>query len=75
MTESQTLRLRIVEEINRLPDDKLQKASELLKLLTAGNGNTAQPATKADHNPLLDYIGGVSHGSLSANLDEELYGE
>ena len=35
MTESQTLRLRIVEEINRLPDDKLQKASDFFVARTS----------------------------------------
>jgi len=75
MTESQALRLKIVEEINRLPDDKLQKASELLKALLNGNGSQTESAVKAERNPLLDYIGGVSNGLLSANIDEELYGE
>jgi len=75
MTDSQALKLKVMEEIARLPEDKLQRALELLKPLLTSNANANQAPTKAVHNPLLDYIGGVSHGSLSANIDQELYGE
>ncbi len=76
MTNTQTLRVELVNEINSLPDEKLPKALDLFKSLLESNGVSSQPnPIKAQHNPLLDYIGGVSHGSLSANLDKDLYGE
>ena len=27
-----------------------------------------------EDNPLLDFVGGASHGGLAQNIDEELYG-
>lgn len=76
MTNTQMLRAELVNEINSLPDEKLPKALDLLKSLLGSNGVSTQPnPIKTNHNPLLGYIGGVSHGSLSANLDEDLYGE
>jgi len=29
----------------------------------------------SEEDPILDYIGGVSHSSLAKNIDKELYGE
>jgi hypothetical protein len=76
MANTQTLRVELVNGINSLPDEKLPKALDLLKSLLESNGVSAQPGQiKTERNPLLDYIGGVSHGSLSADIDKELYGE
>jgi hypothetical protein len=74
MTNTQTLRVELINEINSLPDEKLPKALDLLKSLLEPNVAQFNPP-KAENNPLLDYIGGISHGSLSADVDKELYGE
>lgn len=74
MTNTQTLRVELINEINSLPDEKLPKALDLLKSLLESNVAQFNPPNTVN-NPLLDYIGGVSHGSLSVDIDKELYGE
>jgi hypothetical protein len=67
MIGSDALRLQLVQDIINLPDDLAPLVQDSLAEL-----NEEYPA---GHDPILDYIGGVSHGSLSANIDDELYGE
>jgi hypothetical protein len=63
-------------DIVNLPNDKLQKLFDFVKSLLSRNSNfSPNEECPAGRDPLLDYIGGVSHGSLSANIDDELYGE
>ncbi|MGH9835547.1 MAG: hypothetical protein ACRD9Y_21205, partial [Blastocatellia bacterium] len=76
MNNTQVLRLQLVQNIINLPNDKLQKVLDFVKSLLDRNGNgSPNEGYPAGRDPLLDYIGGVSHGSLSANIDDELYGE
>jgi hypothetical protein len=39
-----------------------------------GNGQEQEPELDPDQDPLLKYIGKVSHGSLAQGIDKELYG-
>ncbi|MCI0661242.1 MAG: hypothetical protein L0220_09240 [Acidobacteria bacterium] len=76
MNNPQALKLQLVEVILNLPDDKLQKVSDFMKSLLTQNGSGTEGVEyPPGRDPLLDYIGGLSHGSLSANIDNELYGE
>jgi len=34
----------------------------------------SEPKSGSKNNPILEYIGGVSHGTLAKNIDNELYG-
>lgn len=76
MVNSQVLKLQLAQEVGDLSDDQLQKVHDFVISLLNTNGKAASThESPSGHDPLLDYIGGVSHGSLSANLDEDLYGK
>jgi len=66
----------VKESIGRLSEDKLAEVFDFVSFLLARE----QRAEKADDldpkkDPLLKYIGGVSHGSLAKDIDRELYGD
>lgn len=76
MNNTEILKLQLMQNIINLPNDKLQKASDFVKSLLSRNGDVSPTGEyPSGHDPILDLIGLVSHGSLSANIDEELYGE
>lgn len=76
MSDIETLRIKLAENVSHLPEDKLQKAFDFIASLLGSNGANYQLQDyPSGRDPLLDYIGGVSHGSLSANIDDDLYGE
>lgn len=75
-------------QIELLPEDKLIEALDFITYLVSwkpldSNGQSKPAETVGDEflsaylrpedDPLLKYIGGVEHGSLAQNLDEELY--
>ncbi len=76
MNNTQVLRLQLLQNIINLPNDRLQKVVDFVKsLLGRKDKFSSNEEYPVGRDPLLDYIGGVSHGSLSANIDDELYGE
>ena len=78
-TTSSIVKERLIEEIARLPEDKLSEVLDFVGYLLS---KAQQAAVKeADgqlspaQDPILTFIGGVSHGSLAKGIDNELYGE
>lgn len=74
----EALKLEMVRGVLGLPDNDglLREVADYIRTCGAQNGHSTQTdQSPVGHDPILDYIGGVSHGSLSANLDDELYGE
>lgn len=75
---AKALKDRLIEEIGKLPEDCLREALDFVGYLRTREGNGA--VTKSpegldpDKDPLLKFVGGVSHGSLAKEIDEELYG-
>ena len=75
---TKVLKERLIREIEKLPEDRLREALDFVGYLRTREENGA--ATKSlegldlDKDPLLKFIGGVSHGSLAKEIDEELYG-
>ncbi len=75
---AKALKERLIEELEKLPEDRLQEILSFVDCLRAKE--TREAATKLPENldsqkdPLLKFIGGVSHGSLAKEIDEELYG-
>jgi hypothetical protein len=69
MTTKQVL----LEAIEQLPEQYLCDVLQYVRHLsdTSKSNPTKEPRQVAD--PLSDFIGAVSHGSLAANLDRELY--
>jgi len=75
---TKALKDRLIQEIEKLPEDRLREALDFVGYLRARED--ADTARKLPHNldpkkdPLLKFIGGVSHGALAKDIDEELYG-
>jgi hypothetical protein len=72
------LKEQLIKELEKLPETRLREALDFVGYLRAREDTEA--ARKLPHNldpqkdPLLKFIGGVSHGSLAKDIDEELYG-
>ncbi len=79
MTAPQVLKERILTQLERLSSDQLQEVMDFVGYLVTKQGKVSAPQTRGAldprKDPLLKFIGGVSHGRLAQNIDEELYGE
>jgi len=71
------LKERLIEELERLPEDRLREALDFVVYLRTREKNGAATRSPEDRDPkkdpILKFIGGVSHGSLAHGIDEELY--
>lgn len=64
-------RQTLINAIEQLPEQQLTDVLQYVRRLADRQRSTAtDPVT----DPLAEFIGAVSHGSLAANLDSELYG-
>lgn len=75
MINSEALKLQLMRDVMNLPDDKIQKVADFVKSQLGQNGKAPSEDAPSGHDPILDLIGLVSHGSLAANIDDDLYGE
>jgi hypothetical protein len=79
MSTNNALKERLVEEIVKLPDEKLEEVLDFVESLLRKEREA--PVIKIgqeldpNKDPILKFIGGVSHGSLAKDIDKELYGE
>ncbi|RME59492.1 hypothetical protein D6779_04185 [Candidatus Parcubacteria bacterium] len=73
------LRKQIIEDMEKLSHDKLRQVLSFIRYLLykespkPQKGSTGSVKDKSD--PILSFIGGVSHGALASDIDIELYGE
>lgn len=78
MSTNNALKERLVEEIVKLSDEKLEEVLDFVESLLRKEREA--PVIKnereldPDKDPILKFIGGVSHGSLAKDIDKELYG-
>ena len=78
MSTNNALKERLVEEIVKLPDERLEEVLDFVESLVRKEREA--PVIKnereldPDKDPILKFIGGVSHGSLAKDIDKELYG-
>lgn len=77
MEEKRSLKDTVVKEIESLPEDQLEEVLEFVDRLRAKQSRRPDehPAqeTAQVRDPLAEYIGGVSQGSLAHKIDEDLY--
>ena len=66
-----TIKQQLLSEIEVLPDESLK---ELLDFAEYLHKIKESKSIMNEENPILKFIGGVSHGSLAKRIDEELYG-
>lgn len=77
MTETEKLVSKIVQEIDKLPEESLHEVHNFVARLSNGEVSErlkADAAGAPERDPILKFIGGVSHGSLAHDIDRELYG-
>ena len=73
------IKQKLLAEIEKLPEYRLLAVLDFVTFLQwqQGDRSTGSQAQNGPldpkKDPLLRYIGGVSHGSLTQAIDEELY--
>ena len=70
---------QLIEEIAKLPEDRIQEVLDFVGYLLSKEQKIQAAETEREldpaKDPLLNFIAGVSHGSLAKDIDRELYGE
>jgi len=70
MTETEALKNRIAQEIGNLPPEKLGDVLNFVSKLTGEEKQSnGKRAGAPEPDPILKFIGGVSHGSLAHEID------
>jgi len=79
MNSGSVLREQLVREIEKLSEVRLQEVLDFVEYLLSKEQKSRAVELDGDldpaKDPILKFIGGVSHGSLAQNIDRELYGE
>ena len=71
----------VKEALEHLSEDKLTEVFDFVSYLLAKEKMEGEREEKSEldldpkKDPILKYIGGVSHGSLAKDIDRELYGD
>ena len=78
MSAGSMLKEQLVRELARLPEERLHEVlhfvESLLRQEQQARAETLLQECDPEQDPLLQYSGGVAHGSLARDIDEELYG-
>ena len=78
MTTAQGLKQKLLMEVERLPEYRLREVLDFVGFLLSQKNRYSpgyqEQELDPEKNPILQFIGGVSHGSLAQGIDEELYG-
>jgi hypothetical protein len=68
---------RLLTTIEEIPESKLGELLDFMEFLIEKEYRKKKVRSDLDpsKDPILEFIGGVSHGSLAKDIDSELYGE
>ncbi len=68
---------RLLATVEKLPEGKLGEVLDFLEFILEKehSGQVTKNGLEPAKDPILDYIGGVDHGSLAGGIDDELYGK
>jgi len=71
------IKKRLLTAIEEIPESKLGELLDFMEFLLEKEHHRKKGKLDLDpgKDPILDFIGGVSHGSLAKDIDRELYGE
>jgi predicted dinucleotide-utilizing enzyme len=75
---NQELKEELENKLEQLPASKLQEVLDFASFLLSQQSHedfssyNSKPL-KADEDPLLNFIGAVSHGRLAEDIDDEVY--
>ncbi len=68
-----TTKQAIVEAIEQLPEQDLADVLQYVQQLARTQKSPTKNPPTSSSDPLANFIGAVSHGSLAVDLDDELY--
>ena len=67
---------KILEALDALSEERQREVLDYVESLRSREeAETNEEERDPEETPLLDFIGGVEHGSLAQDIDEELYGD
>lgn len=68
---------RLLTAIEEIPESKLGELLDFMEFLLEKERRNLERRSDLDpgRDPILEFIGGVSYGSLAKDIDRELYGE
>jgi len=71
------IKQRLLTTIEKIPASKLGEVLDFMEFLLEKERNKKKEELDIEpgKDPILEFIGGVSHGSLAKDIDSELYGE
>lgn len=69
-----TTKQALLNAIEQLPEQQLIEVLQYVQHLSHAQESTLPTKPNQVVDPLAEFIGAVDHGSLAANLDDELYG-
>ncbi|MBT9440182.1 MAG: DUF2281 domain-containing protein [Deltaproteobacteria bacterium] len=71
------IKQRLLTTIEEIPASKLGEVLDFMEFLLEKERNKKKGELDIEpgKDPILEFIGGVSHGSLAKDIDSELYGE
>ncbi|MCD6141276.1 DUF2281 domain-containing protein [Candidatus Bipolaricaulota bacterium] len=76
---AKALKERLIEEIGKLPKDRLREVFDFVEYLRTREENGAATKSPEDldpqQDPILELVGIADVEPFSQNIDEELYGE
>jgi hypothetical protein len=77
MSVSKTLKEQLVQELDKLPEYRLQEVLDFVDSLLSKElqRRATEPMADLDptKDPILTFIGGVAHGALAKDIDNRLY--
>lgn len=74
MSEIIRVKEKLLAEIEVLPEQRLPEVLDFVAFLRHQEDvRLGTLATGPSRDPLLEYIGGIDHGSLARNIDQDLY--
>jgi hypothetical protein len=78
MSMGSLLKAQLDQELAKLSEERLREVLDFVGYLLSKeqNGHTAKREQGLDpeQDPILTFVGGVSHGTLAKDIDRELYG-
>jgi hypothetical protein len=71
------VRDRLFTAIEGIPENRLGEVLDFMEFVLEKERHKKEKRSVLDpvKDPILEYIGGVSHGALAKDIDAELYGE
>ena len=71
------IKQRLFTTIEEIPESKLGELLDFMEFLLEKERHKKKGKLNLEpgKDPILEFIGGVSHGSLAKDIDSELYGE